>query len=361
MRSMLESKPIKVLPMGIYRREHKDAGVVVATTAELEAKENASTGEEESLWVDGAGPGSDKPQMIPEEGHWDDKGKSVLAIKEEPKDEDAMDLDEKVEPIESGEQDKKPQSAAKPNKVTPLDPEDRIIQADLDLIANELGSITMTPEGQEADETDQVSNKDGRLYLFQFPPMLPPLKMHKQEPNSPTLIKSEPKDIVMSNTPSRRASASAVPTTSSQPAIDLTQSAVEKKEQDLDNDDDEDSAESEKTKEEDRKGFMSSLISQGGMIGNLNVHKSGKVSFDWGGHNLEMNPATAMNFLTTAVIIEEGNKDEKSSSASSQPAEYGGESIGMGKIMGRFVLAPAWEEEEEWVIDPQDLVIPEES
>lgn len=69
---------------------------------------------------------------------------------------------------------------------------------------------------------------------------------------------------------------------------------------------------------------------------------------------MELSPAAGMNFLTTAVIVEES--DEKT-----RQGVVGGDSIGMGKIMGRFVLAPTWGDEEEWVVDPEDLVIPEDS
>jgi DNA-directed RNA polymerase III subunit RPC4 len=67
-----------------------------------------------------------------------------------------------------------------------------------------------------------------------------------------------------------------------------------------------------------------------------------------------MSPATAMNFLTTAVIVEES--DEKPG-----PDVVGGDGVGMGKVMGRFVLAPVWEDEEEYEIPPEALEIRESS
>ncbi|KAG5944040.1 hypothetical protein E4U59_007679 [Claviceps monticola] len=55
----------------------------------------------------------------------------------------------------------------------------------------------------------------------------------------------------------------------------------------------------------------------------------GKVKLDWGGMTMEMSPAAVMNFLTTAVIVEENDKKV-------QQDAIGGESIGMGrKIMDR--------------------------
>ena len=101
-------------------------------------------------------------------------------------------------------------------------------------------------------------------------------------------------------------------------------------------------------------GFMSNLVSQGGVIGKLNVRKSGRVELDWGGRALEMSPATAMNFLTTAVIVEES--DEKPGAD-----VIGGDGVGMGKVMGRFVLAPVWEDEEEYEVPPEELEIRDSS
>ncbi|CCF40421.1 hypothetical protein CH063_10990 [Colletotrichum higginsianum] len=66
-------------------------------------------------------------------------------------------------------------------------------------------------------------------------------------------------------------------------------------------------------------------------MGKLKVRKSGKVELDWGGRTLELSPAAGMNFLTTAVIVEES--DEKT-----KQGIIGGDSIGMGKIMGDLVV-----------------------
>ncbi|EEY13934.1 predicted protein [Verticillium alfalfae VaMs.102] len=83
----------------------------------------------------------------------------------------------------------------------------------------------------------------------------------------------------------------------------------------------------------------------------MNVRQSGS-RFDWGGCTLEAWSGAGMNFLTTAVIIEEADEKAKN-------AEHGGDDYGMGKIMGRFVLAPRWSDEEEWVVNPEDLKIDE--
>lgn len=323
-----------VLPMGIYRKEHKDTGVVVATTAELEAAEQA--GDEESLWVDGdtGGTGSPGDQPLPEqpaeEGVWDTGGKKPVVVKKEPEDESTMmDVDPKIEEApEKKEEEKKPRVEIKVKKAPPQEPEDRRIQTDLNMLANELGSITVSAE-DGGTRTEGPSDKDGRLYLFQFPPLLPPLKA-SDLPQSQSNVKAEPEDA---------GGVSNVPPAPKDPAtsVDLTG--------------DDDGADTPKdTAVEDKEPFKSSMLSEGGMIGQLNVRKSGKVELSWGGRILELSPATGMNFLTTAIMME--TNDEKPA-----PNVIGGESIGMGKIMGRFVVSPVWSEEEDWEVAPGELVI----
>ncbi|KAF4981595.1 hypothetical protein FDECE_17657, partial [Fusarium decemcellulare] len=334
MMAALNSRAVSVLPMGIYRREHKDEGVVVATTAELEAAENAqnvpaAVGEEESLWVDGD---DAAPQPVADDseegGIWGTDSKTPV-IKKEPDLEDSMDIDVEAKPA-SEEKEKKPAvevPAPKAKAAIPQDSEEKMIKADLELLANELGAVEIA-EGEDG-KTEAPSNKDGRMYLFQFPPVLPPLKQVAQ-PKPVNKIKPEPgEENVLESTPS---AADATP-------VDLTQDGPLSLEGFPGADD-----------PENKAGFMSSLLSQGGMVGQLRVRKSGRVEMDWGGRVLELSPAAGMNFMTTAVIVEEN--DEKP-----RPGVVGGESIGMGKIMGRFVLAPTWEEEEDWDVSPEELRI----
>ncbi|KAG6002067.1 hypothetical protein E4U21_003469 [Claviceps maximensis] len=326
------------MPMGIYRKEHKEQGIVVATTAELEAAENATGEEEESLWVDGEGSGLPPPVDQPEEGVWDTDGKAAIKVKKEPETDDVMDLDVDVKSTPSKEEEEEDDEKKKKRrkdlalasgvkKVLPKDIEERQIQTDLDLLAGELGAVAVTDETGES-RTEGPANKDGRLYLFQFPPVIPPLK---EVSRSVSRIKRETHDISLMDGTARASDAN---------PVDLTHDAAGSDDEGDKNDDAELEAE----------GFRSQFLSQGGMIGKMNVRKSGKVELDWGGMTLEMSPAAGMNFLTTAVIVEEN--DEKA------PQDvFGGEGIGMGKIMGRFVLAPIWSEEEDWNVAPEELVL----
>lgn len=325
----LSGRTAITMPMGIFRKEHKEQGVVVATTAELEAVEKA-TGEEEeeSLFVDGEGSGTIPPVDQPEEGIWNTDGKAFL-IKKEPGTEDPMDLDAEIKPAPTGEEEeeeakeiKRPIPPASVKKELPKDPEERAIQSDMDLLASELGAATVTDEAG-VSHTEGPASKDGRLYLFQFPPLLPPLKEIAQPVFK---VKEEAKDINLMDAPSA----------SDPTPVDLTNGSG-----------DDDKGQEEEQLEAD--GFRSQFLSRGGMVGKMTVRKSGKVELEWGGMALEISPAAGMSFLTTAVIVEEN--DEKT-----QHGVAGGECVGMGKIMGRFVLAPTWGEEEDWDVAPEELV-----
>ncbi|KAF4119599.1 hypothetical protein GMORB2_4508 [Geosmithia morbida] len=338
-----------VLPMGIYRREHKETGVVVATTAELEAAEKA--GEEESLWVDGDTPDDDDddaaakpiPEQPVEEGVWDTgettSKKRPITVKAEPGTEEpatVMDVDAGPAPaaVPGGEEGgkaevkhSKKKVEVKVKKSPPQDTEDRIIESDLSMLASELGTMTVTTEDGET-RTEGPTDKDGRLYLFQFPPLLPPLKLGDH--------RLPPQDAVKAEDGTGSTSTATVDLTSNDQQQQI-------------NEDDED----EEGDEDSTRAFSPSLHKEGGMVGKLVVRKSGKVQLDWGGRLLDMTPATSMNFLTTAVMVEEN--DEKPA-----PGVLGGESVGMGKIMGRFTLAPVWGEEEDWEVDEEELRIPDE-
>lgn len=319
MLAALHTRAAGAMPMGILRKEHKEAPVIVATTAELEAAEKAKS-EEESLWIDDEAPGLLPPADQAEEGD-----AKAVQVKKEPTD-DSMDLDGETKLIK--DESKLPVAKLKAKKPTAQDPEENMIRTDLSLLASELGAITINGDGEE--KVEEAGNKDGRLYLFQFPPLLPPLKQVAAPQPRIKVKAEEPQSISLHDTPVS-ASSTATP-------VDLTQQG-EEEEEGLDSDDEE---------EERRNGFRSQALSNGGLIGRLNVRKSGKVELDWGGRILEMSPAAGMNFLTTAVIVEES--DEKP-----QNGVTTGESIGMGKIMGRFVLAPIWNEEEEWDVAPEEL------
>ncbi|KAJ0158901.1 hypothetical protein CTA2_10669 [Colletotrichum tanaceti] len=308
--------------MGIARIDKKEEKKVIATSAELEAEEQGKA--EESLWVDGNESFMVVAPRVEEETKvWHAAPKGMVQVKAEPGAEPGT---MEIAPVDFDARVKSSTPEAE-EKITPepktkkpaADPEVEMITHDMQLLLGELG--TVPDENSKAPEAEPVQDKDGRLYLFQFPPLLPPL-----HPATAPKVKPEPDDVVMLDQPGE--------------PVDLTRSEENIK------------AKAEEDKDIDLTD-INQLVSQAGMMGKLKVRKSGKVELDWGGRTLELSPAAGMNFLTTAVIVEES--DEKT-----KQGIIGGDSIGMGKIMGRFVLAPTWGDEEEWDVDPEDLVVPGE-
>ncbi|GAB1314040.1 RNA polymerase III RPC4-domain-containing protein [Madurella fahalii] len=327
-----------MLPMGIRRVEHKEEEVTITTAAEIEAQEKAGAAdehesEEEGLFVDGPS-GENVSEPPRDEAVWEHavpQPRSHVGIKTEDSEGQGMDLDEISEGMkapESPEQKKKvlaqPGGEPKPKKsAAPKDPEAEIIAQDLQRMLN-----MFTLQGSDGG----ASPLEGHMFLFQFPRILPPLKVARRDDDAAkTLIKPEAgnDDLVMSDRPADG--------THNAAHIDLTQDADGVKK------------EADGGAEEEEDG-----LEVGGYIGNLVVRKSGRVELSWGGLPLEAGPGVQANFLQTAVLIED---------AETKPTDvsrYAGAAYGMGKIQGSFALAPIWSEEEDWVVDPKDLEIPQE-
>ena len=328
------------LPMGIYRREYRIEPTAVSTTAQQKAEERADGTEEESLWVDGIGPDSEIPPSPREVGTWGAASKSAVKVKSELTEEDpeGVDLDVIDKIQDSDKKDEKDQSA-KPKKPRPTKTEDQMLKEDLRLLATEFSSATLDA-GRAETKTDEDRNLEERLYLFQFPPLLPPLHASGRWATSASSkdVKKETSDVEMRDAPSLQGRNSL--------PVDLTREILAK---------DPSSETPTATAEADTDGdvpFASKNLLQGGLVGKMHVHKSGKISMEWGGMNLELSTAVRLNHLTTAVIVEKN--DEKQP----EPGSTSGSTYDMGKIFGRFVLNPTWAEEDEWEVSQEDLEIP---
>lgn len=327
-----------ILPMGIRRVERKEEEVTITTAAEIEAQEKAGTAdahesEEEGLFVGGPS-GEDVSEPPRDEAVWEHavpQLRSNVRIKTEDGEAREMDLDEIPEGVkapESPEQKKKvlaqPTGEQKPKKsAAPKDPEAEIIAQDLQRMLN-----MFTLQGSDGG----ASPLEGHMFLFQFPSILPPLKVAPRDgdvANRPIKPEAGDDDLVMSDQP--------IDSVRKTAHIDLTQDAdVIKKE-----------ADGGAGEEEDE-------LEIGGYIGELVVRKSGRVELSWGGLPLEAGPGVQANFLQTAVLIEDAETKP------SDVSRYAGAAYGMGKIQGSFALAPIWSDEEDWVVDPKDLEIPQE-
>ncbi len=331
------------LPMGLFRTEHQEEEVKVATTAELEAEEQQSEDDGDLFVADPLLPakdarGADDVDMTDDDDDDDNEvwhaappGTAKVKVKTEPgTGDDATDVDmseipevaaaattgAKAPPSPELRKTKKASSSSAADGVLTKQRERRRERAlqDPEVQHTVLDLQAMLQELRLYREGDEQSgqNKDGRLYLFQLPPILPPLRPEEGPSGggedggggggvagvqaAPPKIKKEDG----TEAPSASASASA---SSSSP--------------------------------------FSALAPGGGRIGRLNVRRSGRVELDWGGTTLGVGMGAETEFLTSAVMLETREHPDN-------PEALTGVGYGMGQVMGKFVLTPVWDDEGDW-------------
>lgn len=174
-------------------------------------------------------------------------------------------------------------------------------QKDLRILRHELGRLSTKDQdgdaamaGVEAQQPEDDPRAD-KVYLFQFPPVLPDLT-HKQ-------IKPDPEG------PNADAPAATEP-----PAA----------------------APTNQLQSSDPEPSGNTHTFNPGRVGKLRIHKSGRATLDWGGTPLEMGMGTEASFLQD-VIIANFNKN-------SDGKVEGGTAMGMGQVKGKFVVTPDWNE-----------------
>ncbi|KAJ1329532.1 DNA-directed RNA polymerase III subunit RPC4 [Microdochium nivale] len=348
-------------PVGLFRTEHEDEIVKVATTAELEAEEQESD-DDGDLFVPGTvpdglgGSGGGMADNDNEIWHAAPTGASGSAVKPEPGTEtESMDIDmadipdattaAQIKAPPSPELTKKTPAAVsgatvidpskeKKREKALQDPEVQHQMYDMQTLIQELSyydpniGTSAGAEGGEGGEEAEASkmasrsngqDKEGRLYLFQLPPVLPPLV----RPDADGSISSAPIDL-------DQTTAAGMPSqqTSSSPLT--TGMRIKSEDSDPNNSNDNEPPTSEQL-----------FPPEGGYIGKLVVRKSGKVSLDWGGTRLDLGMATETDFLTSSVMLETKDHPDQADMVT-------GHAAGMGQIMGKFVLTPVWDEEEDW-------------
>ncbi|KAK9769200.1 putative DNA-directed RNA polymerase III RPC4 [Seiridium cardinale] len=251
------SKSPGVLPMGIIRVEHKQEEVKVATSAELEAEEQEDDDDDELFVGAQARILQQHIQMADDNEVWNEGSRQPedgnVEVKPEPGTEgdDVMDIDDipvKPKPPPSPELQKKPLAQALEMDAKAKARErkrERVLQ-DPEVQSAALDAATMLDALTLKDGDGQ--GKDNQLFLFQFPPILPPL-LHLDADGSEVVDLED---------------GGAAPTSTN-----------------------------------------SALPPKGGYIGRLNVRKSGKIELDWGGRILDLGIATETDYLTTAIIVDE--------------------------------------------------------
>ncbi|KAF7714288.1 Uncharacterized protein PECH_000415 [Penicillium ucsense] len=175
-------------------------------------------------------------------------------------------------------------------------------------------------EGAENDgeEEETYTNQalEGQLFLVQFPPM------------TPNLVLAKDKD------PSPESSASAAQTQPEQPS-QPAEVAVKTEDEEI-------------QVVEDSASDAPKCITAAtqwtipaGRVGKLNVHKSGRITLDWGGIPFELDRATPVDFVQEAVIVSKPAEDEDGA----PPRDESENKVwSMGQLAGKFTVSPNWDE-----------------
>jgi DNA-directed RNA polymerase III subunit RPC4 len=204
---------------------------------------------------------------------------------------------------------------------------------DMAVLRHELGGLqTNTDEGSEQPqnvegdaETEEPvqENTHGRLYLFQFPPVLPKLYNPLTSTNPNITAKPSDKKSSIDLTKSTTSETSKNPNSKVKAE---PEAIIIKKEDDL-----------EASNEHEKEKF----VNEEGYIGKLIVRESGKVELSWGGTNMVMGRGASAGFLSAGVVVDGmglWGDDRGNSNANGE-----GKAMAMGEIMGKFVVVPNWE------------------
>ncbi|KAI1423024.1 RNA polymerase III RPC4-domain-containing protein [Xylaria sp. FL1777] len=311
-------KSVGNLPVGLHRTLYQDPEVKVKTQAELEAEDRQSSDDEGNLFVDAPVGDPRDIGMDNDNEVWHAAPKSQIQVKTEPStEENGVDVDMADIPVApeappSPEVRKKPiidenglgpdtisEKAKRKEKKIAEDTEFMYSTMDMEAL---LRSLSFTAPAEE----EEGQGKDDQLFIFQLPPILPPLMKPSKS------LDGQPETIDLSSSDNG-------------PKVKF-----------------EDGVEPTRHK-------SVGLPAEGGFIGRLNVRKSGKVELDWGGTTLNLGMETETDFLTTATIIEQKENVETAE-------ESAGFAYGMGQVFGKFVLAPPCEDEDEWDPNIDDIM-----
>ena len=341
--AMGDKREKMTVPVRIRRKDHKERVVGINTEASSEAAAKIRQKAEETGSVPtgvvpertvNKGKGKTKDLEITGErkqykGVWQESEDSDVKVKTEPTSEDEEMLDaeqvgigaeKQAETLPESDRKLKPHAKEEPEFQTD---EERAewarYQFNLVALREELGPNNNTPTMDESGDVsmanaDKTSLRDGRVYLFQLPPIMPDLIAPG--------IKKEASDVTVDAPDS-------VPTATGPAAISLK-------------------AEGKKAvggpgavpikKEEDFSNPLADIPEHArftsGYVGKLRVHKSGRTTLDWGGTSYELTPGKRANFVQEVVSI------HVHPDADQEPEADAGEAISFGSVKGKFVVTP---------------------
>ena len=187
------------------------------------------------------------------------------------------------------------------------------------ILLAELGNINLGSHEQAGQADSNVptqsfdDEKEGRVFMFQFPPKLPGfIDPVKQEAAS---VRPQDAQIV---------------DLSSDPNTELAEGGGIKIEEDVE--------------------YMGThpfgpippnniLQPVSGAAGKLRVHKSGKVTMQWGNCSFVVHPGAQTSCLTEMLMV----KPDVNKPMTGNPTGYSGQAVVLDQIRGRFVVTPDWD------------------
>lgn len=203
---------------------------------------------------------------------------------------------------------------------------------DMDILRRELGGMAANLQSQDkgkdvegdvdmeegtTQESPKEEMEDGRVYLFQFPPVLPKLYNHQTSSN-PNYIMDDPGVEMM------------IPldlTKDDKPEIKAE--AIEIKQEEPDED------ELRRQKERDK------LVVEEGAMGKLVLRESGEVELVWGGTNMKVGRGIETSFFSAGAVVDGMDAWKRDEQGNDIPAINGrAKTMAMGEIMGKFVVTP---------------------
>ncbi|KAH9877773.1 hypothetical protein J1614_002990, partial [Plenodomus biglobosus] len=336
------------LPVRIGRKEHQERTVGINTDASSETaakilEKAEATGEISAKAVSQStsrkGKGKAKEVEItgerkPFRGVWQDADDSEVFVKTETiSDNEAMADSEQAglshkAPPATEDEGSAPSNAERKSKIRAKIMPEPILQTDEDRaewaryqsnlhsIRAELGpeetsAVDDNGDTQMADgaaDAKKPTVRENNVYLFQVPPLMPQVL--------PPSFKSEPTDEPLSTAVVAR------PAPAPAPAAGKSESKVKLEEGGF----------SDPTaKTHDGPRFAS------GLVGKLRVRASGRTTLDWGTTSYELTPGNKASFLQEVVsinLVAEANR---------VVPEDAGDGVSMGRVKGKFVVVPNWE------------------
>ena len=175
---------------------------------------------------------------------------------------------------------------------------------------------------QEKDAGEDMDRRRDRVYIYTFPPLLPPLldatKGVKPEPGSPLFVRSqkaaaadgtEDEPVVIKDDPAEAATAAPGGKKGAFPA---------------------------------RPKHLPTL--EPGRIGKLVVRRSGRATLDWGGTSLRVGLGLTPDVLQDVVGVSGLGGDGGGGSAAVDEEGFAGQACSFGQVRGKFVVTPDWDE-----------------